>query len=511
MPRRRGAYRALRMRAWRWMPAAVLVLALGVAAAAVFEARRASVRDHDATRDLVKGHGAFAAFTFARHAEARLGDAFRRALAGGSDGPTRFAVALDGAVPPSDRSPSLERVRRHARERYQPGWGFAVVPAGGELLVYSVDATPGRRVARGFVLDSAAHARIFREILEREPLLPASLSGARSGAELVLVRVLAPDGRVLFAGPGQDWNAGSTEALGPRFGGMRVYASIQEAAAFDLILGGRSRSLLPLLAALLALAAVTGAVAIALLRREGELARVRSDFVSSVSHELRTPLAQMRLFVETLRLGRYRTDQQREWILSNVERETFRLTALVENILHFSRAERGAQPGSRDPVELGPWLAALADEFAPLAASRKSSIDTVVEPGTHVLLHADSFRQVMLNLLDNAVKYGPPGQTVRLTAERVDGRVRIAVEDEGPGVDPRERAAIWEPFRRGERAIGSVAAGSGIGLAVVREIVEWHGGAVRVESAAAGGARFVVELPAAGAAQTASPEMRMVG
>ncbi|HEU4561803.1 MAG TPA: HAMP domain-containing sensor histidine kinase [Longimicrobium sp.] len=510
MTRRRGAFRALRVRAWRWMPAAVLVLALGVAAAAVFEARRASVRDHDATRDLVKGHGAFAAFTFARHVETRLGDAFRRAEA---DGRSLFTVPLDGGATAAsgNQTTALEAVRRHARESHQPGWDFAAVPSGGDLLVYSVLPAGSGRVARGFVLSPAEHTRIFREIVEREPLLPTSLSGGRRGAELVLVRVLAPDGRVLFASPGDDWQAGSTETLGPRFGGMRVYASIQQAAAFDQILGGRTRSLLPLLAGLLALAAVTGAVAIALLRREGELARVRSDFVSSVSHELRTPLAQMRLFVETLRLGRYRTDQQRDWILSNVERETFRLATLVENILHFSRAERGALPGSREPVELGPWLAALADEFAPLAASRKATIETVVEPGTHVLLHTDSFRQVMLNLLDNAVKYGPAGQTVRLTAVRGDGTVRIAVEDEGPGVDPRERAAIWEPFRRGQRAIGSVAAGSGIGLSVVREIVEWHGGTARVESAAGGGARFVVELPAASAAQPTSAEMRMVG
>jgi signal transduction histidine kinase len=402
------------------MPAAVLLLTLGIAVAALLEARRASRSDHDATRSLVKGHGAVAAWTFARHARERL--------------------------------------------------------AG---------------------VDAGRHEEVFGDIFRREPLLPASMGGGRPNAELVLVRVLAPDGRVLFATPGEPWEAGMEEPMG--LGGMRVYASIRQDAAEELILGGRAPSRVPLLVGLLALAVVTGLVALALLRREGELARLRSDFVSSVSHELRTPLAQIRLFLETLRLGRYRTDEQREWILDNIERESFRLAALVDNILHFSRAERGAAVGSREPVALAPYLSALAGDFAPLAGSRKARIETRFEPGLHALLHADSFRQVMLNLLDNAIKYGPAGQTVTLEAAAAGDLVRIAVEDEGPGVDPPERAAIWEPFRRGARALGSASAGSGIGLSVVREIVEWHEGTARVESGAGGGARFVVELPRAAA------------
>jgi signal transduction histidine kinase len=107
----------------------------------------------------------------------------------------------------------------------------------------------------------------------------------------------------------------------------------------------------------------------------------------------------------------------------------------------------------------------------------------------------EAFRQVLLNLLDNAVKYGPQGQTVRVAAVPVDdGRVAIRVEDEGPGIDPAERAAVWEPFRRGRTTVGTAAAGSGIGLSVVREIVAWHGGTARVEDGARG-ARVVVELP----------------
>jgi signal transduction histidine kinase len=231
------------------------------------------------------------------------------------------------------------------------------------------------------------------------------------------------------------------------------------------------------------------------MRRDAELARMRSDFVSSVSHELRTPLTQVQLFLETLRLGRHRTDAQREWIFENMQREVTRLTALVDNVLHFSRAERGVGGGAREATRLDQYLQAAIADFAPLASVRGVAIATRFEPGIITQLHRESFRQVILNLLDNAVKYGPKGQTVLVSTDIVDGRIRICVDDEGPGVEPRERETIFEPFRRGAQAVGGVAVGSGIGLSVVRELVEWHDGTVHVESGARGGARFVLALP----------------
>jgi signal transduction histidine kinase len=487
------------------MPVAVLLLTLGVAAAAIFEARRASISDHDTTRTLVKGHGAVAAWTFGRHAQERLAASFARNLANPGEGGSFFRVPLgtglptwEGELDPVARTRIEDAVRAHARSAFRPEWSFAVLQAGGEggpLVVYTLTETTGGRVARGFLLDPRRYAALFREIFAGESLLPPSLSAGRPNADLVLVQVLAPDERILFASPGELWNAGTTEMLDPEFGGIRVHASILAPAAYDLILGNRAPSRLPLLAGLLVLAVLTAGVAVALLRREADLTRLRSDFVSSVSHELRTPLAQMRLFFETLRLGRYRTGEQREWILDNIERESFRLATLVDNILLFSRTERGGAVGSRSPVEIGPYLGGLVEEFSPLAALRKVQIETTVETGLYAPLDADSFRQVMLNLLDNAIKYGPVGQTVRVSAAPASERVRIVVEDQGPGVHPRERDSIWAPFRRGEDTQESATAGSGIGLSVVREIVEWHEGTAYVETVASGGARFVVEIP----------------
>jgi signal transduction histidine kinase len=106
-------------------------------------------------------------------------------------------------------------------------------------------------------------------------------------------------------------------------------------------------------------------------------------------------------------------------------------------------------------------------------------------------------RQVLLNLLDNAVKYGPRGQTVSLGLALTDGRARLWVEDEGPGIPPSDRARVWRPFVRLARDVDRQTAGSGIGLSLVREIVIRHRGTARFESSPAGGTRVVVELPGA--------------
>ncbi|HEV2733779.1 MAG TPA: HAMP domain-containing sensor histidine kinase [Longimicrobiaceae bacterium] len=529
-----------RLRPGRRAPLLLLALSLGIAATAILQAAQASRSQRATAEGLVRDYGAFAVWSFGQHLASGLDDAFRAALepvarpAGGTtptvDGllaaglagdtsalhgpiygaPYYFRVPLDGGAPDfageAAGRPTAEwlagTVLAHARTVYAPGWDYAVVAGAVEgrerVLVFTLAGPPtGERSAYGFELDPERFRPLFDEIVRERSLLPTALMDGRRNADLLAVQLLSPAGRVLFASdPAEsDWRLASGNDFHAELGGLRVRATVRPAAAGSLIIGGLPRSRLPWLGGLLLLAVGLSVVAVGQLRREGELARLRSDFVASVSHELRTPLAQVRLFLETLRLGRWSTEQQREWILDNLERETTRLTALVDNVLHFSRAERGATGGDRETVCLADYLEGIVRGFAPLAASRRVSVETRFEPGLFAPLHAESFRQVLLNLLDNAVKYGPQGQTVLVTAEAADGGVRIAVEDRGPGIPPRERERIWEPFRRGEGAVGSVAVGSGIGLAVVRELVEWHEGTARVEEAPGGGARFVLRLP----------------
>jgi signal transduction histidine kinase len=163
--------------------------------------------------------------------------------------------------------------------------------------------------------------------------------------------------------------------------------------------------------------------------------------------------------------------------------------------LSFSRFGRGVSsaPLACDVAE---EMRRIVDEFRPLATTR----DVTIEPELHAVprlaLQRDALRHILLNLLDNAVKYGPPGQTVRVAVERTASAVRVSVSDQGPGVPDADRDMIWRPFARGTRS--SEQGGSGIGLTIVREVATQHGGGAWVERATGGGARFVVTLPIGG-------------
>src|SRR5207237_105257 len=210
----------------------------------------------------------------------------------------------------------------------------------------------------------------------------------------------------------------------PMMGRVQVQVALRPDLAPKLVVGGMPRSNVPMLLSLLALTAGLVVAALLQLRREYELSQLRADFVSGVSHELRTPLAQIRMFSETLLLGRVRSDDERERSLEIIDQEARRLTHLVENLLHFSRSERRLARLSPALAPLAPLVSEAAEGFAPLAAARGVTLCTELTDGVVAPVDADALRQMLLNLLDNAVKYGPSGQTVTLGLSVADGRVR---------------------------------------------------------------------------------------
>jgi signal transduction histidine kinase len=388
------------------------------------------------------------------------------------------------------------------RGRWRDDWTYALVlgasPGGQDhVFAYTIMRTGwGDTIVYGSEYTRATVERIFADIVKREGLLPDPFTRSHANAELLTVEVADHRGQPLYrSDEAPDWRLAAATTLPDFFGGLRVRTEIRPELAGDLVIGGLPRSRLPLLLALLGIAAALAVIAVRQLRREGELARLRSDFVSSVSHELRTPLAQVRLFLETLRLGRFTTDAQREWSLHNIDRETLRLTHLVENVLHFARGGRGG-PAQLVPTDISREVRQAADAFEPLAHARRASLRIELEDAVVAPLDVEAFRQILTNLLDNAVKYGPAGQTVTVRLERRSAGARITVEDEGPGIPIGERETIWEPFFRGGAARASGAGGSGIGLSIVRELVLRLGGSITAEQAAGGGACFVLDLPA---------------
>jgi signal transduction histidine kinase len=235
--------------------------------------------------------------------------------------------------------------------------------------------------------------------------------------------------------------------------------------------------------------------AILQLRREMALQQLRDEFVSSVSHELRTPLTQIRMFTETLLLDRIRSTEEQRRSLEIIDREARRLTQLVENILQFSRMDRKIDSFSKAKRELAPLIQEIVEDFESVMNGSEAQIELRLSSGLEASVDPDALRQIVINLLDNAVKYGRKKQRVILGLESRDGMACLFVDDEGPGVPVADRKRIFERFQRLERDRQSAIAGTGIGLSVVHDLVTRHGGQCSVTTGDRGGAKFVVELP----------------
>ena len=231
-------------------------------------------------------------------------------------------------------------------------------------------------------------------------------------------------------------------------------------------------------------------------RRELLLARARSDFIAAVSHDLRMPLAQILIASETLAMQRDRTDAERVSLASSIVRETRRLVGLVDNVLLFSRSGALELTPSLRPVGVDELLDDVVDAVRLAVDDAGQTIEMVGERGLTVTADGRLVRQALVNLVDNALKYGKAGQLIRLGAERHGERVRISVEDDGPGVPEAERTRVFEPYTRLPEDQVSERTGTGLGLAVVRRISEACGGRVWIEDGMTRGARVIVELRA---------------
>jgi len=347
-----------------------------------------------------------------------------------------------------------------------------------------------------------ARTALLTPLLERcyggTTLLPPIVAGGRDAHELVDLRVTDAGGGQVFASSNTTPGPHEIEAsLLPDDGmQLRVHASMtpEFVATLGPEHGGGPNG--TLIIGLVIVNALMVTIGLWQLARERELAKLRSDFVAGVSHELRTPLAQIRMFTDTLLLDRIRNPGEGRRAIEIIAQETRRLSQLVENVLYFHRHQRVPDAPPCEPLDLTALVMEVAEGFKPLAASRRIGI-AVHTPVGEVIAdgNADGLRQVLLNLLDNAVKFGPPDETVTVSLAAANGVARLAVEDRGAGVPLADRRRIFEQFERGRTPGG--AGGAGIGLAVVQQIVRAQRGTVTVEEAATGGARFVVELPLA--------------
>ncbi|WP_224242039.1 sensor histidine kinase [Hyalangium gracile] len=372
------------------------------------------------------------------------------------------------------------------------------LPVGGHPRLLSTERTAD--VLHGTQLSSAAvetllAARADRYLTSPEPVRFTLLPLVREGGEGLVNRLMS---EVVQA---------RANALGPPVLAERVLAPpLQDFRLVVLSTGEdpvarastRNRVVYAVLLGLFYLTLTFGVVYTGrALYREAKLSRLKTDFVSLVSHELRTPLTSIRMFIETLALGRLKDPAQTQEVLQLLTRETERLSELIERVLDWARIESGRKEYHLERMEV-PQLVETA-----VAAFRAQRLDSGVElkvdlpsslPPVSVDRHAVA--GALLNLLQNAYKYSGKDKRISITA-RVEGRkwVGLAVEDNGVGIAPRERKRIFERFYRVDNLLTRKTEGSGLGLAISKRIIEAHGGRITVQSEVGKGSRFTLQLP----------------
>jgi signal transduction histidine kinase len=231
-------------------------------------------------------------------------------------------------------------------------------------------------------------------------------------------------------------------------------------------------------------------------RREAHLSRLKSDFVANVSHELKTPLALIRLFAETLELGRVPTEDKARQYYRVINKESQRLTQLINNILDFSRIEAGRKEYRFAPTNVGRIVNEVLEAYRFQIEQQGFELKVEVEPDLpEVEADSEALGQALLNLVNNAIKYSRETRSITLAVRRAGDRLAISVTDKGIGVPKAEQRKIFEKFYRGEASLVHETKGSGLGLSLVEHIMEAHGGSVEIDSTPGKGSTFTLLLP----------------
>jgi signal transduction histidine kinase len=230
--------------------------------------------------------------------------------------------------------------------------------------------------------------------------------------------------------------------------------------------------------------------------REMALARLKSDFVSNVSHELRTPLSLIRLYAETLELGRLKSEAKCQEYYSIIRKESERLSALINNILDFSRIEAGRKEYDFRDTDVGELVHNTLESYRYQIEQNGFAFEEQIAPDVPRLrVDREALARSLLNLVNNALKYSQDRKFIGVNVFRDNGAVQLEVVDHGIGIPEDEQSKIFEKFYRVGDPLVHNTKGSGLGLSLVRHVVTAHGGQVTVDSAPGRGSKFTIRLP----------------
>jgi len=379
----------------------------------------------------------------------------------------------------------------HAKRSDGPGYlltAFFVLP----------DVSTDRVVIGGVTFDPCyLKSNFFPEMLAQFANEKTTDQGGNHIA-MIIYPVDVPEGREIRPLSASDgWGDGKPEVMRKldSFPGLAMGIKYQGVSVEALGAQWMHRSFL--LLGILSLLAIGGLVLTKhMVSKEMAVARLKSDFVSNVSHELRTPLALIRLYAETLELGRITTREKKHQYYRIIRKESERLTALINNILDFSRIEAGHKEYEFRETDIADLVRNTLDSYRYQIEQQGFALEESIDSDLPaVRVDREAIARALVNLVNNALKYSQDEKYLGVKLYRDNGSVKLEVADHGIGIARRDQTKIFEKFYRAGDPLVHNTKGSGLGLSLVRHITEAHGGEIEVESTPGTGSKFIMSLP----------------
>jgi len=361
--------------------------------------------------------------------------------------------------------------------------------SGGETFLVSLLGRPGSGDGLwGFLLD----ARYLRDAL----LLPALERQVDTAATEWIVR--GRDGSTVLAGTDSPSGPLALNAtIAGNFPPWLIEFYQRPQSSYRLLLASGQSIYLYMFLAIATILGFGLVLTIRAITQELELARLKSDFVSTVSHEFKSPLTSIRQLAEMLQTGRVLSEEHRQRYYDVLVEQSSRLSSLVTNVLDLARIEEGRKEFRFEAVDLGTLIRELVETTQHRVSHEGFEVRTEIqEPLPKVRADSEALRQAISNLLNNAIQYSGEARRVNVTAWSEGGVVTVAVEDFGVGIPVEEVGKVFDRFYRGSDEVTRSTRGSGLGLTLVKEIVDSHEGTVDVMSEVGKGSTFSVQLPA---------------
>jgi signal transduction histidine kinase len=374
-------------------------------------------------------------------------------------------------------------VQRHDKDQYQ------------SLVVFRPKGAEDRIAMGGFIYDSDYLAGTFLpEALNAVMPCPANVDSKTPQTAIMIHTAKSPEAIATSAG----WDGGKPELERPfeaGFPGLYLGIKLHGTTIADMSHKFLRTSFMTLGGLSLLLC---GGIVLTYrnVTREVALAKLKSDFVSNVSHELRTPLSLIRLYAETLELGRLPDSERQKEYYQIIRKESERLTALITNILDFSRIEAGKKEYEFRETDLADLVRTTMESYRFQIEQHGFQLEQKIDDSLPPLkVDREAIARSLVNLVNNAVKYSSKEKFLGVSLYRSNGSVKLEVADHGIGIPSNEQHKIFEKFYRVGDPLVHNTKGSGLGLSLVRHIVQAHGGCISVESGPGRGSRFTITLP----------------